>query len=266
MPYANLNGRRFYYEVSGEGETVLLLHGSFADADILEAPATAVSSGFRALRLDRRGHGRSSDEPSPLTLADEAQELTSLLEWFSTEKTHLLAHDDAAEVALQFALDFPERTLSLALLAPTVEGFGWKEETQAARRDLLAAFARNPQAAIEERWLPSAIFEVARGHEGLFERLEIIYRRARIAGGSLARPPHEGRSQLARLGEIRVPTAVLVGDQEDPERLRCAAALVQGIPGAAGMTFPGVSRFLHMEDSRHVMRWLTDFYMPEEAT
>src|SRR5664280_2743855 len=142
MPYASLGGRRFYYEVGGEGETVLFLHGSFADADLLEAPATAVSSGFRALRFDRRGHGRSSDAPEPLSLADEAAEMAALLDWFSTEKTHLFAHDDGAEVAVQFALDFPARTLSLALLAPTLEGFPWKDQTLAARRDLLSVFAR----------------------------------------------------------------------------------------------------------------------------
>jgi 3-oxoadipate enol-lactonase len=265
MPYASLGGRRFYYEVGGEGETVLLLHGSFADADILEAPATAVSSGFRAIRVDRRGHGRSSEAPEPLTLAEEAQELADLLDWFSAEKVHVLAHDDGAEVAIQFALDFPGRASSLALLAPTVEGFNWKEDTLATRRDLLAAFARSPQAAMEERWLSSRLFEVARGQEGLFERLETIYRRARLAGGSLERPPHAGPTQLTRLGEIRLPAVVLVGDREDAERLRCAAAIVQGIPGTAGVTFPGDSRFLHMEDSRRVMRRLTDFYIPEQA-
>ncbi|MEO8054912.1 MAG: alpha/beta fold hydrolase, partial [Acidobacteriota bacterium] len=160
-----MNGRRLYYEVGGEGETVVLLHGAFANADLLEAPATAISSGFRAIRYDRRGHGRSGEASEPLPLAEEAAELAAFLDWLSTEKTHVLAHDDGAEIALQFALDFPERTLSLALLAPTLEGFAWRDETRAARRDLLAAYARNPQHAIAERWLPSRIFDVAREHE-----------------------------------------------------------------------------------------------------
>jgi pimeloyl-ACP methyl ester carboxylesterase len=264
MPYAAVSGRRLYYEVGGEGETVVLLHGSFANADLLEAPATAISSGFRALRLDRRGHGRSSDATEPFPLAEEAAEIAAFLDWFSAEKAHLLAHDDGAEVALQFALDFPGRTVSLALLAPTLEGFAWKEETRAARRDLLAAYARSPQHAIEEKWLPSRIFDVAREHEGLLERLATIYGTSRVAGGALERPAHAGPVQAQRLGEVRARTAVLVGDREDAERLRCAAAIVQGIRGAEGMTFEGASRFLHMEDSRHVMRRLTDFYIPPE--
>ncbi len=264
MPYGAVNGRRFYYEVGGEGETVVLLHGSFANADLLEAPATAISSGFRALRFDRRGHGRSSDAAEPFSLAEEAAEIAALLDWFSTDTVHLLAHDDASEVALQFALDFPARTLSLVLLAPSLEGFPWTEETRAARRDLLAAYARDPRQAIAEKWLPSQIFDVARESEITFEHLEDIYGAVRLSGGSLERPAHAGPTQAQRLGEIRARSAILVGDRETAERLRCAASIVQGIHGAEGMTFEGLSRFLHMEDGRRVMRRLTDFYIPPE--
>ena len=264
MPYAVLNGRRLYYEVGGEGETVVLLHGSFANADILEGPATAISSGFRAVRFDRRGHGRSSVAPEPLPLAEEAAEVAAFLDWFSIEKAHLLAHDDGSEIALQFALDHPTRTLSLALLAPTVEGFPWSADTAAARHELLAEFTRHPRQAIEEKWLPSHLFDVVREHEGLFDRIASVYRTALLAGGSLERPPHDGPTQAERLGEIRVRTAILAGDHEDKDRLRCASALVRGIPGAEGIAFPGLSRFLHLEDPRHVVRRLTDFYIPPE--
>jgi pimeloyl-ACP methyl ester carboxylesterase len=264
MPFAGVGGRRLYYEVGGEGETVVLLHGSFANLDILEGPATAISSGFRAVRFDRRGHGRSSDAPEPLALAEEASEVAAFLDWFSTEKAHVLAHDDGSEIAIQFALDHPGRTLSLVLLAPTLEGFAWREETRAARRDLLAAFVRDPRHAIAEKWLPSHVFDVARENEVTFERLEDVYGTARVAGGSLERPPHAGPVQAARLGEIAARTMVLVGDREDSERIQCASAIARGIRGAEGATFEGLSRFLHMEDGRRVMRRLTDFYIPPE--
>jgi pimeloyl-ACP methyl ester carboxylesterase len=264
MPYATIGRSRLYYEVGGEGETVVLVHGSFANADVLEGPATAISSGFRAVRFDRRGHGRSGDAPEPFRLSEEAAEVAAFLDWFSTEKAHVFAHDDGAEIALQFALDFPARTLSLVLLAPTLEGFAWTEETRAARHDLLAAYARNPRQAMEEKWLPSRIFEVARANETTFERLEDIYETARLAGGSLERPVHAGPVQAQRLGEIRTRTAIVAGDREEKDRLRCASALVRGIAGAEGIVIPGAGRFLHMEDSRRVMRRLTDFYIPPE--
>ena len=93
MPYAGLRGQRFYYEVGGEGDLVVLLHGSFANADMMEAPATGLASGFRALRLDRRGCGRTTPATDgPIPLEEEADDVLALLDWFSAEKAHFLAH------------------------------------------------------------------------------------------------------------------------------------------------------------------------------
>ncbi len=264
MPYAGVGGRRFYYEVGGEGETVVLLHGSFANLDILEAPATAISSGFRAIRFDRRGHGRSSDAAEPLPLSEEAAEIAALLDWFSADKAHLLTHDDASEIALQFAFDFPDRTLSLALLAPTLEGFAWNPETLAARHDLLASYARDPRRTMAEAWLRVAdLRRRARARDRL--RAPRGHLRSGAPVRRVARAaPHAGPAQALRLGEIRARTAIFAGDREEKDRLRCASALVRGIPGAEGIVIPGASRFLHMEDPRHVMRRLTDFYIPPE--
>ena len=60
MPFAGVRDQRFYYEVGGEGDLVILLHGALANADLMEAPATGLASGFRALRFDRRGCGRTT--------------------------------------------------------------------------------------------------------------------------------------------------------------------------------------------------------------
>ena len=76
MPYAGVRGQRFYYEVGGEGEFVLLLHGVLASADIMEAPATGLASGFRAARLDRRGCGRTTPATDgPVPLNEEADDI-----------------------------------------------------------------------------------------------------------------------------------------------------------------------------------------------
>lgn len=264
MPYAGVRGQRFYYEVAGEGDFVLLLHGVLANADIMEAPATGLASGFRAARLDRRGCGRTTPPTEgPVPLHEEADDLLALLDWFSIEKTHLVAHDEGAELALEFALRNPGRTGSIALLAPSLEGFSASPEAAAAAADLRGALKADPAKALDERFFPSAIFDVAREHEGVFERIADIYRRFPQSPGRLDRLPRAGAALAGRLGAVFARTFVLVGERDEEERLRSAKAIAAGIAGAELAVVPETSRFLHVEESRAVMRKLTDFFLPE---
>ena len=182
MPYAGVNGQRLYYEVGGDGELLVLLHGALSDADMMEAPATGLASGFRTVRYDRRGHGRTGEAPGPV-------------------------------------------------------------------RELL---------------VPSAAFDAARDRDGLEERLQRMFLRSAKAAARFARAVSPwGEPQAARLSSVTARTAIFVGDRDGTDRLRCAEAIADGIPGAELVTFPGLGRFLHVEEPRPVMRRLTDFFLPE---
>ncbi len=264
MPYAGIRGQRFYYEVGGEGDLVVLLHGSLANADVMEAPATGLASGFRAARFDRRGCGRTTPPTEgPVPLNEEADDVLAFLDWFSIEKAHFVGHDEGAEVALEFALRNPGRTGSIALLAPSLEGFSLSPAAAAAAADLRAALKADPAKALEEKLFASAIFDAARDREGVFERIEEIYRRFPQSPGRFDRSPRAGAALAGRLGAVSAPTFVLVGERDDEDRVRCARAIAAGIPGAELAVVPDTSRFLHVEESRAVMRKLTDFVLPE---
>ena len=263
MPYAGVNGQRLYYEVGGEGECVVVLHGQLADADIMEAPATGLATGLRAIRIDRRGHGRSGPAGAPVSVSDEAADLAHLLDWFGAEKTHLLAHDDGAGAAVEFSLAHPERVLSLGLLAPTLEGAPESAEAEKKRLELASALHTDARKAIEEKWLASPLFDVVKESDGMFDRIAAIVRRSAESAQVLERARASPPAQLERLSAISTRCIILVGDRDELDRLRAAEAIADAIPGSDLVTFPGLGHFLHVEDSRAVMRRLTDFYMPE---
>jgi pimeloyl-ACP methyl ester carboxylesterase len=264
MPYAGLRGQRFYYEVGGEGDLVVLLHGVLANADVMEAPATGLASGFRAARLDRRGCGRTTPATDgPVPLPEEADDILAFLDWFSIDKAHFVGHDEGAEVALEFALRNPGRTGSLALLAPSLEGFPASPEAAAATADLRAALKADPARALEEKLFPSPVFDAAREREGIFDRIADIYRRFPQSPGRFDRTPRAGAALAGRLGAVSARTFVLAGERDEEDRVRCARAIAAGIPGAELAVIADTSRFLHVEESRAVMRRLTDFFLPE---
>ena len=263
MPYAGVNGQRLYYEVGGDGEPIALLHGFLGNADLMEAPATGLGSGFRAIRIDRRLCGRSEGPAGPVSLADEVADVVALLDWFGAEGAHLVAHDEGAEVAIELVLAHPGRIQSMALLAPSLDGFDPCLAEFASQPQLLAAIQADPAAGALDRWLASPVFDVAREREGLQERLAEIFHRSSAGIDRFIRPPRAGASQAERLGEIRIPTAVIVGGRDLPGRVLTAEKIAAGIEGAQLIPFPDLSRFLHMEESRAVMRRLTDFFLPE---
>lgn len=264
MPYAGIRGQRFYYEVGGEGDLVVLLHGALANADLMEAPATGLASGFRAARIDRRGCGRTTPPTEgPVPLGEEADDILAFLDWFSIPKAHFLGHDDGCEVVLEFALRHPERTDSIALLAPSLEGLPLGPEAAAAAADLRAALKADTAKALEEKLFPSRIFDAAREREGIAERIESIFRRFPQSPGRLDRLPRAGAALAGRLAAVAARTLVVVGEKDEADRVRAARAIAQGIPGAEFLEFPDTSRFLHVEESRAMMRRLTDFFLPE---
>ena len=261
MPYAGVNGTRLYYEIGGEGDMVVLLHGYLADADSMEAPATGLSTGLRAIRIDRRGHGRSNPVEAPPPLAVEAADVAALLDWFSVDKAHFLTHDTGSEVAIEFALTYPERTRSMCLLSPVADGFNWSPEETARQADLRSALKTDVKKALES-WKASPLFEMSTERDGLVDRVQSLF--SRVSGGITAfeRAPVTP-TQGQRLASVTTKTGVFIGERDEPERIRCAQAIAGRIPGAELTVFPGLGRFLHVEDARAVMRRLTDFFIQD---
>ena len=75
--YAGVNGTRFYYEVLGEGEPIVLIHGNGGDCRHWDGQFEPLSHSYRVLRYDVRGYGKSSmpEEGVPYSHHDDLKAL-----------------------------------------------------------------------------------------------------------------------------------------------------------------------------------------------
>ena len=118
--FVTVEGLRLHYLEHGAGSPVVLVHGSDG---ILQDYATtifdAVARDHRALAADRPGHGYS-ERPAgePLTLEVGARLLHGLVRALGVERPVLVGHSYGGAVALRYALDYPDETAGLVLLAP----------------------------------------------------------------------------------------------------------------------------------------------------
>ena len=236
MPHVDTNGIVTFYEESGQGSPVVLIHGHGADLRLwdLQAPAL-VEAGHRVIRYDARGHGRSSVPPTGYTWENYALDLRDLLDGLKIEApAHVVGLSMGGAIALQFALDFPERVSSLVLVDSALPGFDYSPEYAGAIEELVAAVrAEGPRAAFDRLWLTHPLFDGVRRFPERFELLRTMvldYAAADYLDETAYTPPE--RQAVDRLAEVRAPTLVMVGELDIPDFQIIAEVLAGNIAGA----------------------------------
>jgi pimeloyl-ACP methyl ester carboxylesterase len=109
------------YEVRGNGEPVVLIHGSFI-ADGLR-PLLAEPSLTERCQLflyHRRGFAGSTHLDAPISIAQQAADCRAFLEQMGIQRAHFVGHSYSGNIALQLALDAPDVVHSIALLEPAL--------------------------------------------------------------------------------------------------------------------------------------------------
>ncbi len=244
MPHVDTNGIATFYEDTGQGAAVVLVHGHSADLRLwdLQVPAL-VEAGYRVIRYDVRGHGQSNAPPSGYTWDNYAADLRDLLERLAVPRAHVVGLSMGGGIALQFALDFPERVSSLVLVDSTLPGFDYSPEYAGVIEELVAAVrAEGPRAAFERLWLTHPLFDGVRRFPERFELLRTMvleYAAADYLDETPYTPPE--RQAVDRLGpsvgrpvgpELRTPTLVMVGALDIPDFQLIAEVLAGNIAGA----------------------------------
>ena len=235
MPHADTNGIVTFYEDTGHGPPVVLIHGHSADLRLwdLQVPAL-LEAGYRVIRYDVRGHGRSTAPPSEYSWESYALDLRDLLDHLGASTAHVVGLSMGGGIALQFALDFPEQVSALVLVDSTLPGFDYSPEYAGAIEDLVAAVrAEGPRAALERLWLAHPLFDGVRRFPERFELLRTMvqaYAAADYLDETLYAPPE--RQAVDRLAELQAPTLVIVGELDIPDFQIIAEVLAGNISGA----------------------------------
>lgn len=104
-----LNGIDIYYEVYGEGDPLLLLHGGLGNGTYWANQIPAFAEQYQVIVMDSRGHGRSSFDATPISYDLMSSDVLALLDHLGIEKTDLVGWSDGGIIGLDIALSNPER-------------------------------------------------------------------------------------------------------------------------------------------------------------
>jgi len=238
---AEINGERLYYEVTGAGPRIVLIHGWSLNLEMWDPQVSTLSQRFRVIRYDRRGFGRSSGREDA---SWDAADLEALLDHLGEGKVHVLGMSQAGRVALQFALRNPDRVSSVILHGATPpQGFGlpWSGADRVPF-DAWARIAREQGPdAFRRAWAEHPLMHVPAGRSDIRARLAELL--ASYAGGRILDPAPPsgpvGPFTMQDLSLVGVPTLVLIGESEVPYLQIVARGIASYIPNARLMVVPG---------------------------
>jgi 3-oxoadipate enol-lactonase len=224
------NGIDLYYDLTGNGPHVTFLHSLSTDHSIWESQVKALQGSHTLLTCDLRGHGQSSAPAGGYTLELLADDVLALWDALGVDRSHVVGISLGGMVAQTLALKARRRVGSLVLADTT----GYYPPAAAAAFTDRIRIVR--EQGIEplvqptlERWFTARFREV---RPEVVERIAGLIRRTPAAGYIGCCHAIARLDTFSRLNEIRCPTLVIVGEEDQGTPPDMARALAEGIPGA----------------------------------
>ena len=121
--------QHFYIE-KGQGEPLILLHGNGESCDYFKNQIDEFSRFYHVYAPDTRGHGKTPRGSSPFTIRQFAEDLAGFMDERKISKAHLLGFSDGGNIAMVFALHYPERVNKLILNGANMYAGGVKRSIQ----------------------------------------------------------------------------------------------------------------------------------------
>ena len=232
----------------GDRPPLVLLHPGVGDSRIWEPVLPALTASYRVIRYDAPGFGRS---PAPRAKFSLLAALITVLDRYRLDRVAIVGCSQGGGSALGLALRQPARVSALVLLCPGVPGFPWPEEPD----ELDAEYERALEAGDVDALagLLQRIWAAAGPTPAVMEQLRSAARAA-ISSGDLEQqdPP-----VFDRLGEISVPTSLLVGDADYPPLLEANRQAAARIPGCELTVVPGMDHLPPLREPDLVLRTIT---------
>jgi 3-oxoadipate enol-lactonase len=260
--FAIIKGIKIYFEMSEKkGAPVVLLSHSLGSSHLMWDPQMdALKSYFQILRYDIRGHGESEVGQGSYTMEQLGEEAIGLLDHLGIEQVHWVGMSMGGMIGQAVALNRPSRLKSLvlcdttAIIPPEAQPI-WQERIDQVRQKGM----ESQLEATMERWFTpfflnsrSPILSLIRKQflatsvEGYVNCIEAIRR----------------LNYLDRLSEIRIPTLILVGEDDPGTPVSASEAIHQRIPNSTLKIIPSARHLSNVEQpeifNQHLLEFLKE--------
>jgi aminoacrylate hydrolase len=243
MPSVSIGDADIYYEEAGGGDALMLVPGLSGQGSFWSPQVEAFKGEFRVVVHDHRGAGRSTHSPIKYSVEQMAADTLRLMDALGIERAHLVGHSTGGAIGQVVALDHPERLNSLVLSATWAGPDPYFRRLFEARKDVL--LTQGIEAYLRASVLVLAPPEWVSRNDATIAELH----RAQAASWP---PPEVVASRIdaivafdrrRRMADIRVPTLVVVAQDDMVTPRFYSDELARGVPGAEYVVLEGGGHF-----------------------
>ena len=139
--YVQANGIKYYYEITGSGEPLLLLHGGLGSTDMFKPILPAFSKHRQVIAIDLQGHGRTALGTRKFDLPDMGDDIAAVLKELGYQNVDVLGYSFGGGVAFRLAVQHPTVVRRLALVSAGFADSGFYPEMREQQVQVSAASA-----------------------------------------------------------------------------------------------------------------------------
>jgi 3-oxoadipate enol-lactonase len=262
MPHFTSNGTSFYYEdTGGPGSAIVFSHGLMMSSRMWRAQVDALKARYRCIAYDHRGQGQSSDPGGRSHDMDTCfRDAVAVIEGIDARPCHFVGLSMGGFVGMRLAAHRPDLLYSLTLIETSAE----PEAEENIPRYRKLAFAAQWLGArfVVDRVMPilfgrTFMNDPARAAERAAWRAEIASRPRTIVRA--VRGVVERAGAMEEIKSIRVPTLIIVGDEDTATPPPKARRIHEHIPGSRLARIPAAGHSSTVEQPAAVTRVLSDF-------
>jgi len=251
--YAPVNGIKVYYEVYGEGQPIVLLHGSYYTIEMNWAqliPELAKTK--KVIAIEMQGHGHTAYSDRKLSRATLASDVEQVMDYLKIDSADIAGYSFGGQVAYQFAIQSPKRLRKLVIISSTHKTEGWVAE-------ISGVFKQMKPEHFENSPMQDAYNAVAPDKANWTKFLQQMMTAA-------AEPFNLGDDNIAK---ITAPVLIISGDNDGMDKVELAktykllgggvSADLQAMPKSQLAIVPNQSHVSLMKQTKIILGYLDTF-------
>jgi len=242
MPFSTRKGVKTYYEVSGEGFPLVLVHANPFDRRMFIYQVAHFSTFFKVFNIDLRGYGYSDKPAIPITMTDLCEDVVAVCRQEGVTEAIFLGVSVGGVMGLQLGLDYPEIFKALVLVGCSSQpGDRYQTRIDGYMNEGMAKYHIQHLTSLVSKDFPQT--KLGKYLLGLHTEMD-----SRLSAPAIAQIFHalQNRDLTARLPELKIPVLIMNGEFDNS--LKRSKEMSTKIAGAEHHVIPGAGHACCLED------------------